>query len=190
MANHSMLQRPPRSFTGIVEKLEKKNQRMAQLVRARVDSFDEQTLARRQPAIIRWALRQPHILLGSRFAIAFLLASTYRKMYKVASLDCEDLRRERLDLIRKVEYYKSRVIDAAVDRSRGGREKARKDPKFQAMRKAKRFFNEWADGKHRSIRTNDQFAMECVRRFPELTSVSYIAKNRVPAWRKERREEK
>lgn len=182
--------RRPENLTTFAEVQERKRRRMGEILRARVDSFSEHTLLHRQHAVIRWALRKSHEVLAGKLASAMVLASTYRRMYKVAVLDLEELRQSKLRLIEEVEYYKGKVIKTAVEKIQGGRAKARNDPKYKAMRKARRFFDEWADGKHRSIRTNDQFAMECLRRFPELQSVSYISKNRVPAWRKARGQQK
>jgi len=48
------------------------------------------------------------------------------------------------------------------------------DPKQIAKSKA---FQLWKDrhvGKHPSLRTNEQFAMECLRQWPQLTSIKVI----------------
>lgn len=56
------------------------------------------------------------------------------------------------------------------ERQRGGWERAAKSPKTAAKADAFKLWKERREGKHPTLRTNEQFAMECMRRWPVLES--------------------
>lgn len=61
------------------------------------------------------------------------------------------------------------------ERAAGGNIKQARDPKQVAKVEARKLWNERHAGKHPTLRTNQQFAMECMRRWPVLTSAAVIA---------------
>lgn len=60
------------------------------------------------------------------------------------------------------------------ERSMGGKRRAANDPKTSAKADAFELWKERCAGKHPKLRTNEQFAMECMRRWPALTSIKVI----------------
>lgn len=59
-------------------------------------------------------------------------------------------------------------------RRRGGRARHATDPKTKAKTEALKLWQERRAGKHPKLRTNEQFAIECMRRWPVLTSAKVI----------------
>ena len=60
------------------------------------------------------------------------------------------------------------------ERSIGGRRRAAKDPRSIAKQGAFALWQERRAGRHPKLRTNEQFATECMRRWPDLTSAKVI----------------
>lgn len=60
--------------------------------------------------------------------------------------------------------------------SEGGKARHANDPKAGAKAAALTLWKERRAGQHPKLRTNEQFAMECMRRWPELTSVAVITR--------------
>lgn len=56
----------------------------------------------------------------------------------------------------------------------GAKAKLESDPKQAAKAEAHKLWQEQYDGKHPELRTNEQFAAECMRRWPKLTSAKVI----------------
>jgi len=69
---------------------------------------------------------------------------------------------------------------------RGAAARLERSPKQVAKAEAKKFWKDRHDGKHPKLRTNEQFAMECMRRWPALTSTKVIL-GWCTAWGKEAR---
>lgn len=64
----------------------------------------------------------------------------------------------------------TKTIAAAANAER----RLQSDPKQLAKREASQLWRERYAGKHPKLRTNEQFAAECMRRWPELTSAKVI----------------
>lgn len=66
------------------------------------------------------------------------------------------------------------------ERSKAGKSRQEKDPvlraKAEAKAEAKKLWQERRDGKHPKLRTNEQFAIECMRHWPVLTSSQVICR--------------
>lgn len=60
------------------------------------------------------------------------------------------------------------------ERSMGGKRRAANDSRTSAKADAFELWKERRAGKHPKLRTNEQFAMECMRRWPALTSIKVI----------------
>jgi hypothetical protein len=63
---------------------------------------------------------------------------------------------------------------ARDDRKKGAARKLAKDPKQAAKKEATKLWQERYDGKHPKLGTNEQFATECMRRWPVLKSAKVI----------------
>lgn len=93
-------------------------------------------------------------------------------------------RRAYIELMHKYANHRGDVdkeVDRRVRANRtaiaklGAETKLARDPKQAAKAKAKKLWLERRAGRHPSLRTNEQFAIECMRLWPELTSLAVIA---------------
>ena len=92
-------------------------------------------------------------------------------------------------VLRRLSQKYFRLVLEATNLRRKGPEvrKARdSDGKQAAILKSKALWEEREAGKHRKLVTEDQFAMEVMRRYPELKSIASI-KKRSTRWRNEAR---
>lgn len=77
-------------------------------------------------------------------------------------------------------------LASAEERRMGGLARASKDPKQQAKADARRLWQERQEGRHPKLRTNAQFANECLDRWHVLTSQKVILRW-CAEWNKEAR---
>lgn len=98
-----------------------------------------------------------------------------------------DKRFERIDsFFKKLDSIEA-IREEFSSRARlGGKKRHENDPKQRAKIAAKNFWVEWQHGKFPKIRTVEQFAMEVMRRHPELQS-SNVIRRWATAWTQELR---
>lgn len=149
--------------------------------RKRTRRFD-----RRIRKIVRWVHKQnpPHDELVEMLAAAVvaLLEENKDRKKEVDSNYSEYIRNEEMEkagawLAGNLRKIKSHLI-------KGGRNRHANSPVQGAKTKAKVLWEEREAGKHPGLRTEDQFAIEACRRWPELTSIGTVKKWST-AWRKE-----
>ena len=150
-------------------------------------------MARRYNRIIRWAARQSKSALASDLASLFLslmLERVRRRSLQSFAQSSESFITVSVQERARLNVENDRLLKSLLkhheDRRKGAVVKLAKDPKQAAKAQA---FKLWADrhaGKHPELRTEDQFASECCRRWPVLTSISGVKKWST-AWRKELR---
>jgi hypothetical protein len=126
--------------------------------------------------------RDPEALL-SRAYCALLYASEQRAQNRLATA-FEHLAMGAAFLARGI------VCQHAAGPSAGGDAKARNNPaKAESITASKILWQEREDGKHPKLRTEEQFALEVMRRWPLLSSIS-ATKGRSTKWREEARKRK
>ena len=148
---------------------------------AEVKQARERYLVRRYNRIAKWSRKQPKEKL-----VEFLSAALLELMEEKHAANRWEKLAERLrdsseasEIRRSADRYVIRELAEHVDRTRqqrreGGMIRHSRDPKQAAKAKAHKLWLERYAGKHPKLRTNDQFAMECMRQWPALTSIGTI----------------
>jgi hypothetical protein len=77
---------------------------------------------------------------------------------------------------KELDELSGRIEEFRRHRIKGAEEKKRKDQKQAAKASVHEFWREWNDGKHRKIKTVEQFAIEAMRRWPILKSPKVIGR--------------
>jgi len=144
---------------------------------------DDTRIARRHARIEKWALQFDKELLAQGIAHLFLchaacraalrssdrLASTAADVAVQGHDVASALAAEMKPLADKLKAYKEarrRGAATKLANDRNGKQAARVE--------AKKLWQERHAGKHPKLRTNEQFATECMRRWPVLTSAKVI----------------
>lgn len=78
--------------------------------------------------------------------------------------------------VEKSQQFSKMVEKNRSDRRKGALKRHANDEKQAAKLEVRKFWDEWKAGKHRKIRTVEQFATETLRKWPVLTSANVIRK--------------
>lgn len=108
-----------------------------------------------------------------------LLRTVTRKIEFLSECRNELLHREELkrsEQSKQLGELAERMEEFRRHRIKGAEEKKRKDQKQAAKVSVHEFWREWKKGKHRKIKTVEQFAIEAMRRWPILKSPKVIGR--------------
>jgi len=130
------------------------------------------------------AIETLHSILASidRERLTYIAAHTIKWFWDLAdvadayvgvSREKDEAQRERLEAAEEMIRLQPKVMRVKQAR-RGAAAKLARDPKQVAKAEAFKLWKERHAGKHPKLRANEQFAAECMRRWPVLTSSKVI----------------
>lgn len=158
---------------------------------ASVPESDFRKLLREKLAVdfVQW----DHDTLARAAATLFEGSMMWRSVFAHYAKDKEiELRQTKSDLLKEIRDAQVEFLEVLDDPGTraylNAQAKLARDPVQAAKAQAFRFWQERRAGKHPRLRTNEQFAMECMRRWKALTSPKVIL-GWCTKWNKEARQQ-
>ena len=136
------------------------------------------SVARRYNRIVRWGAKQMPADLRAEVASLFMKLMIARSERRNANRNIAHLDNFAMNLANRQMALAAMLTKNHEDRKKGGHKKLEKNANARAKRVAKagalELWIERNNGKHRRLRTVEQFATEVMRRWPILTSAKVI----------------